>query len=101
MSPCLTFTYKELRKLLTTGEQSQGGGIQPPGRTQPVGILRSCFPCRHGTPRQGLLAPSTRAQIHFEGKVNAINSLDGLAQVGISVLFHSILIYVHSFLMYG
>ncbi|TYZ64851.1 hypothetical protein PybrP1_008155 [[Pythium] brassicae (nom. inval.)] len=57
---------------------------------QPVGEVRSCFTSCLGTPRQGLLAPSTRARIEFQRSISP-DTLDGLSEfshVWIVFVFH-------------
>ena len=51
-----------------------GGGFE----LRPIGIVKSCFPDRRGTPRQPLLCPSTRSCICFENAIPPA-SLEGLS----------------------
>ena len=47
----------------------------------PIGYLTSCYVERRGTPRQGCLVPSARAQLKVSSQtVQAVAALDGLAQ---------------------
>ena len=46
----------------------------------PVGVIRSVFGNKRGVPRQGLLAPSTRARIELSSAVMSGNSLAGLQE---------------------
>lgn len=46
---------------------------------RPVGVLRSCFSRRNGTPRQPLLVPSARARLTLRAGLSA-DFLDGLQQ---------------------
>lgn len=57
---------------------------------QPIGEVRSCFQSCVGTPRQGLLAPSTRARVEFQRSISP-DTLDGLSafsHVWIVFVFH-------------
>eukprot|EP00050_Salpingoeca_kvevrii_P012883 m.25426 g.25426 ORF g.25426 m.25426 type:complete len:319 (-) comp4430_c0_seq1:2782-3738(-) len=56
----------------------------------PVGYARTCFPERRGTPRQGVLAPATRATVALSKHVPFV-MLDGLEQfshVWLIFIFH-------------
>uniref|UniRef100_A0A7S1IBB4 TsaA-like domain-containing protein n=1 Tax=Eutreptiella gymnastica TaxID=73025 RepID=A0A7S1IBB4_9EUGL len=57
---------------------------------QPIGHLDSCFPNVVGTPRQGALAPSTRAKIVFAANVSphTFEGLEDFSHVWITFLFH-------------
>eukprot|EP00052_Salpingoeca_macrocollata_P022985 m.201115 g.201115 ORF g.201115 m.201115 type:complete len:289 (-) comp21930_c0_seq2:48-914(-) len=55
---------------------------------QPIGFMKTCFPERRGTPRQGMLAPSTRGVLHLARSVPPA-ALEGLEQfTHIWVLYH-------------
>ncbi|CAH0491169.1 unnamed protein product [Peronospora farinosa] len=57
---------------------------------QPVGTVRSCFKECLGTPRQGSLAPSTRAQIIFQRSISpdTLCGLEDFSHVWIVFVFH-------------
>eukprot|EP00310_Coccolithus_braarudii_P007262 CAMPEP_0183375300 /NCGR_PEP_ID=MMETSP0164_2-20130417/116938_1 /TAXON_ID=221442 /ORGANISM="Coccolithus pelagicus ssp braarudi, Strain PLY182g" /LENGTH=154 /DNA_ID=CAMNT_0025552447 /DNA_START=199 /DNA_END=659 /DNA_ORIENTATION=+ len=50
---------------------------------RPIGHIQSMFPAKFGTPRQGSLAPSTRARLQLEaanlGGLSPQHALDGIA----------------------
>lgn len=46
---------------------------------RPIGILRSCFSRRNGTPRQPLLVPAARAQLTLRTELSE-HFLEGLAE---------------------
>jgi len=57
----------------------------------PIGLLRSCFSTRNGTPRQPLLAPGARARLVLAPHVPAA-ALEGLADfshVWVLYVFHA------------
>uniref|UniRef100_A0A0G4HAZ6 TsaA-like domain-containing protein n=1 Tax=Chromera velia CCMP2878 TaxID=1169474 RepID=A0A0G4HAZ6_9ALVE len=57
----------------------------------PVGIFRSCYPQRRGTPRQGGVAPSARGFIDFSSHLNAEAITEGLfdfSHVWLLFVFH-------------
>jgi tRNA-Thr(GGU) m(6)t(6)A37 methyltransferase TsaA len=62
---------------------------------QPIGVFESCFPERHGTPRQGLLVPSSRGRLTLrrsEAMTNpreALVGLEGFSHVWLVFLFHN------------
>jgi tRNA-Thr(GGU) m(6)t(6)A37 methyltransferase TsaA len=62
---------------------------------QPIGLFESCFLERHGTPRQGLLVPSSRGRLTLrrtEALTNprdALVGLDGFSHVWLVFLFHN------------
>lgn len=41
----------------------RAGTAPDPAVLQPIGLFESCFLERHGTPRQGLLVPSSRGKL--------------------------------------
>ena len=55
-----------------------------------VGVVSSCFPARCGTPRQGLMAPSSRGSIKFASTIGpgAIEDLVQFSHVWVSFIFH-------------
>eukprot|EP01027_Heterolobosea_sp_BB2_P025573 GEZU01039249.1.p1 GENE.GEZU01039249.1~~GEZU01039249.1.p1 ORF type:complete len:377 (+),score=62.85 GEZU01039249.1:34-1131(+) len=56
---------------------------------KPIGRLESCFVERNGTPRQGLLAPFTRAKLTISGQWSgALEGLEGYTHVWIIFIFH-------------
>jgi hypothetical protein len=65
-----------------------GGGTsaQPPLAAEgmityrPIGRVRSCFKERNGTPRQGILAPHSRATLQIEARCHPAQALQGLAE---------------------
>lgn len=60
-------------------------------KVHPIGFIRSIFKERNGTPRQGLLVPSSRGSIHFHHSINPYSSLDGLdhfSHLWIVFVFH-------------
>jgi len=85
----------------TSHAHSESCGVPLASPIRPIGVVRSPFPTRMGTPRwasiplahlaafgrggnktarQGVLAPSTRGWIQLDGKLNAAAALDGLQQ---------------------
>lgn len=62
-------------------QAKSGGGAQRVVGYAPLGLLRSCFKERNGTPRQGLHAPQSRATLTLSsrGGFNAAEALEGLA----------------------
>ena len=50
-----------------------------------IGTLRTCFPERNGTPRQGVLSPNSKAFLTITNPKNSHDSLDGL--IGFSHLW--------------
>jgi len=99
-----THAQRELRRVLlervswdgTPQEGGRGGTtanniVVLPWPIRSIGVVRSPFPTRMGTPRQGVLAPSTRGWIQLESKLNPAAALDGLQQfshVWIIFVFH-------------
>lgn len=95
-----TRAERELRRVLTeraaTGSSSAQGDEAGQLATlsapiKPIGVVRSPFPSRMGTPRQGMLAPATRGWIQLEGRLNPAEALDGIQQfshVWIVFVFH-------------
>ncbi|TDH65107.1 uncharacterized protein CCR75_007275 [Bremia lactucae] len=76
---------KELRRVMDEKLDTSKGYF-----VQPVGLIYSCFKACLGTPRQGSLAPSTRAKIIFHRSISP-DTLDGLEQfshVWIVFVFH-------------
>lgn len=57
--------------------QAQDDGL-PPIAMEPIGVLTSVYKTRNGTPRQGLLVPSSRAVVHLVSKFNPQYALEGL-----------------------
>ncbi|ELR16789.1 uncharacterized protein ACA1_382890 [Acanthamoeba castellanii str. Neff] len=62
---------------------------------QPIGLFESCFLERHGTPRQGLLVPSSRGKLTLRrsevltNPKDALIGLEGHSHVWIVFLFHN------------
>lgn len=62
---------------------------------QPIGLFESCFLERHGTPRQGLLVPSSRGRLTLRrtdaltNPRDALVGLDGFSHVWLVFLFHN------------
>uniref|UniRef100_UPI00358FA082 tRNA (adenine(37)-N6)-methyltransferase-like n=1 Tax=Myxine glutinosa TaxID=7769 RepID=UPI00358FA082 len=61
--------------------------------TQPVGFLRTCFPGKRGTPRQGSICPHARAFLRIRQEVftnpsHAIMGLAAYSHVWIIFIFH-------------
>ncbi|XP_003743979.1 uncharacterized protein LOC100899841 isoform X1 [Galendromus occidentalis] len=54
---------------------------QPSLFTRPIGFIKSAYPEKTGTPRQGVLCPDVRAELTIEKEIftNAQHSLDGLS----------------------
>ena len=73
--------------------QSRKDGAPAPDVTlTPIGVIRSVFPQRNGTPRQGSLAPSSRAHLKvkvatFEAR-HALEGLEGFSHVWLLGYFH-------------
>ncbi|KAL7680473.1 putative Chromo-like domain superfamily, trmO-like domain, YaeB-like superfamily protein [Plasmopara halstedii] len=57
---------------------------------QPIGIIHSCFKTCLGTPRQGSLAPSTRAKIVFQRSISpdSLVGLEHFSHIWIIFVFH-------------
>eukprot|EP00667_Euglena_gracilis_P028113 EG_transcript_35466 len=57
---------------------------------QPIGHIESCFRHVVGTPRQGSLAPATRARIRFSAAVSpaTFDGLEHFSHVWVTFLFH-------------
>lgn len=76
-------------KLLRTGIQEK---IANDGYLmKPIGTLRSCFPDRFGTPRQGLLANKTRGLIRIDPNIigyASIKDLNDYSHAHILSIFH-------------
>lgn len=61
------------------------------GYIKPIGTISTCFPQKFGTPRQGLLAESTRGCIQLDEKVIGAGALDGLgsySHMWVITIFH-------------
>ena len=57
---------------------------------RPIAVVRSCFPDRRGTPRQGLLASGAKARIECNDLVQstAVEALEGFSHVWVVFVFH-------------
>ena len=56
-----------------------------------IGVIRTCFPEKFGTPRQGLLAPAAKGQIILQPPYNDPACVEGLEQCShlwLSFIFH-------------
>ncbi|CAH0517898.1 unnamed protein product [Peronospora belbahrii] len=76
---------KELRRVMEEKLDTSKGCF-----VQPVGTVCSCFKVCLGTPRQGLLAPSTRAMITFHRSISpdTLLGLDEFSHVWVVFIFH-------------
>lgn len=76
---------KELRRVMEEKLDTSKGCF-----VQPVGTVRSCFKVCLGTPRQGSLAPSTRAKITFQRSISpdTLVGLEKFSHVWIVFVFH-------------
>ncbi|CAI5743910.1 unnamed protein product [Peronospora destructor] len=76
---------KELRRVMEEKLDTKKGCF-----VQPVGTVRSCFKVCLGTPRQGSLAPSTRAKITFHRSISpdTLSGLEDFSHVWIVFVFH-------------
>uniref|UniRef100_A0AAV1VLC0 TsaA-like domain-containing protein n=1 Tax=Peronospora matthiolae TaxID=2874970 RepID=A0AAV1VLC0_9STRA len=76
---------KELRRVMEEKLDTSKGCF-----VQPVGTVHSCFKVCLGTPRQGSLAPSTRAKITFHRSVSpdTLVGLEEFSHVWILFVFH-------------
>ncbi|CAK4120776.1 unnamed protein product [Aphanomyces euteiches] len=80
-----TSAEKELRLVLAAKLNVSAGYY-----VQPIGAVESCFSQCLGTPRQGLLAPHTRARIVFNRSISpeALDGLNAFGHVWITFVFH-------------
>ncbi|KAL4095731.1 hypothetical protein PRIC1_009104 [Phytophthora ramorum] len=76
---------KELRRVMEEKLDTSKGCF-----VQPVGTVHSCFKVCLGTPRQGSLAPSTRAKITFQRNISpdTLVGLENFSHVWIVFVFH-------------
>ncbi|EEY66077.1 uncharacterized protein PITG_03619 [Phytophthora infestans T30-4] len=76
---------KELRRVMEEKLDTSKGCF-----VQPVGTVHSCFKVCLGTPRQGSLAPSTRAKITFQRSISpdTLVGLEDFSHVWIIFVFH-------------
>ncbi|POM74043.1 Hypothetical protein PHPALM_9045 [Phytophthora palmivora] len=76
---------KELRRVMEEKLDTSKGCF-----VQPVGIIHSCFKVCLGTPRQGSLAPSTRAKITFQRSISpdTLVGLEDFSHAWIVFVFH-------------
>lgn len=67
-------------------EQSNADGY----KFQPIGFVRSCFPDRRGTPRQGLLVAGARARIEMSKHIDkpALEGLEKFSHIWVIFVFH-------------
>ncbi|KAJ1624508.1 TsaA-like domain-containing protein [Pavlovales sp. CCMP2436] len=65
------------RVVKASGQQQGGGGVVS---ITPIGHIRSCFAEKNGTPRQGSIAPSSRAvlELKLPSSLNPLHAVDGL-----------------------
>lgn len=78
---------RELRQALLSSKDEKAGSASYP--MTPIGLIRSCFSTRNGTPRQPMLVTLARASLVLSSKNVAAEALDGLSQYS-----HCWLIYV-------
>ncbi|ETV91736.1 hypothetical protein, variant [Aphanomyces invadans] len=81
-----TAAEKELRAVLEAKLDVSAGYY-----VQPIATVQSCFVQCLGTPRQGLLAPSTRGRIQFHRNISP-DAMDGLSEfshIWITFVFHA------------
>lgn len=78
---------RELRQALLNSKDEKSGNASYP--MTPIGLIRSCFSTRNGTPRQPMLVTTARASLVLSSKNVAAEALDGLSQYS-----HCWLIYV-------
>lgn len=85
MQCAVVLTRQELRRVMDDKLDTSKGFF-----VQPVGEVRSCFKSCLGTPRQGLLAPSTRARIEFQRNISpdTLTGLSEFSHVWIVFVFH-------------
>jgi hypothetical protein len=74
-------------------QQQQPGGLdllQVAFPLRPIGILRSCFSRRNGTPRQPLLVPAARARLTLRPELSAefLEGLQGYSHCWVLYVFH-------------
>ena len=76
---------RELREMYQQKLQTNDGIF-----VQPIATIRSCFKNCLGTPRQGFLAPQTRATLQFTKNVSpeAFDSLEQFSHIWIIFVFH-------------
>ncbi|KAG6609308.1 uncharacterized protein IUM83_00755 [Phytophthora cinnamomi] len=76
---------KELRRVMEEKLDTSKGCF-----VQPVGTVHSCFKVCLGTPRQGSLAPSTKAKITFQRSISpdTLIGLEDFSHVWIVFVFH-------------
>lgn len=78
---------RELRQALLSSKDEKAGSASYP--MTPIGLIRSCFSTRNGTPRQPMLVTLARASLVLSSKNVAAEAFDGLSQYS-----HCWLIYV-------
>lgn len=76
---------KELQRFVASKLQADGALYY-----SPIGTISSCFKHCVGTPRQGLLAPATRAVINFRREISSasLEGLDNFSHVWVFFCFH-------------
>ncbi|KAK9055208.1 hypothetical protein SSX86_026290 [Deinandra increscens subsp. villosa] len=77
---------QDLRKAML---QSKSDKLETTYPMAPIGIIRSCFSTRNGTPRQPLIVPLARARLTFDAALVPPASLEGLEEYS-----HCWIIYV-------
>ena len=60
---------------------------------QPIGRIQSCFKERNGTPRQGLLAPHSRAILKVEARYQPGQSLAGAMPLQMAAFLMSFILW--------
>lgn len=80
------------RRKVKRGIQNQhfGKGRKEDFVFRPIGHIQSCFPACRGTPRQGILAPQTRATLVLTRDIHSC-SLEGIKEwshIWITFVFH-------------
>jgi len=80
-----------LRQAYSVGREMTGLQSGVLSGIPPIGVIESCFPERNGTPRQGMLAPSSVARLTITAQPNPqdmVAGLEGFSHVWLLFVFH-------------
>lgn len=89
--PCEGSVYKRRARAPVVHGPMKGSGLGDSFVMYEIGTLRSPFPHRAGTPRQGMLAPSARSCLELHKSqipAEALDQLDGFSHVWVIFRFH-------------
>lgn len=87
----LRAALQRLAALEAAREGDAGDAASASFRLSQIGVVRSVFAGRRGTPRQGSLAPATRGVLQLDKSViggAALNAIDGYSHVWLIFVFH-------------